>query len=442
VVKEQIDLAPLQIGEMLIGSLHHAWMINDSAMVNQIVADVAKMPNIEHVQIVTLDGSTKSDLRSGTIDPKTEESVGCIACHQFPSETRPQAVKFPKHGNPNMRIAQPIPNNAECQTCHEAENTHLGMILIDLALVDYDSILHIDLSVMVLGTITLLVSLYFLINRYVVQRIELFQEPLKNFAVGDFSSRIPMPNTISDEFSELAATFNGMMEQLEEQIDEKSRRQMLRQQAIADERNRIARELHDGLAQILTYINTKATAVRLMIRNGKTESAEKYLHHLEKASQGLLAEVRQTILGLKVTSQIDLNLDESLKVFTDQFHRLNGLPVDLDISADVKNFHWDVDTKIELSRIAQEALSNIHKHAAATKVQILVQFENGDLVMRAHDNGNGFNPESAKTTGKLSFGISSMEERARAIGATLVIQSKIGKGTELIVKVPHNGKTH
>ena len=84
----------------------------------------------------------------------------------------------------------------------------------------------------------------------------------------------------------------------------------MRQRAIVEERERIARELHDGMAQVLGYVHTKATAVRLLLGRQQTEAATAQLGQLEEAARGLFIDVREAILGLRMTSRGDLRLAE------------------------------------------------------------------------------------------------------------------------------------
>jgi signal transduction histidine kinase len=210
----------------------------------------------------------------------------------------------------------------------------------------------------------------------------------------------------------------------------------LQQSLIDDERQRIARELHDGLAQLLGYVSTKAMAVRLMLKNGQTEAAHQHLLQLEEAARELYVDVRQTILDLKMTGQSGAGLTATLKEFTAQFSRLSGLSVELAIAPAVESLSLTAEIELQLLRIVQEALTNVRKHASATKVWISLRISDGVLELRVSDDGQGFDPEHVPTTHWPHFGLSTMHERAKAIGAEFDLDSELGAGTRIMVRLP------
>jgi PAS domain S-box-containing protein len=208
------------------------------------------------------------------------------------------------------------------------------------------------------------------------------------------------------------------------------------QSLIDEERGRIARELHDGLAQLLGYVSTKAMAVRLMLKNRQTEAADQHLLQLEEAARELYVDVRQAILDLKMTGQSDAGLTATLKDFAAQFSRLSGLPVELAIAPAVESLSLTAETELQLLRIVQEALTNVRKHASATKVWISLRLNDGVLELTVSDDGQGFDPDHVPTTHWPHFGLSTMHERAEAIGAEFDLDSELGAGTRIMVRLP------
>jgi signal transduction histidine kinase len=210
-----------------------------------------------------------------------------------------------------------------------------------------------------------------------------------------------------------------------------------RQQVLIDqERARIARELHDGLAQLLGYVTTKAMAVRLMLDNGQTEAANQHLLQLEEAAREVFVDVRQAILDLRVTGQSAVGLSETLKDLTAQFSRLSGLPVDLDLDAGIESLSLTPETELHLLRIAQEALANARKHAEASRAWISLHLKKGVLELTVSDDGRGFDLDQVQTTVQPHFGVGSMRERAEAIGADFGLDSNPGTGTRVWVELP------
>jgi signal transduction histidine kinase len=227
-----------------------------------------------------------------------------------------------------------------------------------------------------------------------------------------------------------------MAEKLEYHTREQEERSKLRQRAIVEERERIARELHDGQAQLLGYVNTKAMAVRLMLKNRRIEAAERHLLQLEEAARGLFVEVREAILGLKMAGDDGAGLTAMLKEFTVQFTRLSGLPVELTFTPAVESLTLTAETELQLLRIVQESLTNVRKHASATKVQIRMQIDDDTMALTVSDNGQGFDPDRVRADHRPHFGLSTMRERAEAIGAAFSLDSRPGAGTHISVRLP------
>ncbi|MER3513125.1 MAG: histidine kinase, partial [Chloroflexota bacterium] len=174
-----------------------------------------------------------------------------------------------------------------------------------------------------------------------------------------------------------ATAFNRMADELERHMREERERSALRQRAIVEERERVARELHDGLAQLLGYVNTKAMAVRLMLKKRQMKAAEEHLLQLEEAARELFVDVREAILGLKASGQAGAGLSALLNEYAAQFSRLSSLPVQIEIAPDAASVQLAAEAELQLLRIVQEALTNVRKHAAATSVHIRVQRCNG-----------------------------------------------------------------
>jgi signal transduction histidine kinase len=210
-----------------------------------------------------------------------------------------------------------------------------------------------------------------------------------------------------------------------------------RQQLLIDEeRERIARELHDGLAQLLGYVTTKAMAVRLMLENGRAEAADQHLLQLEEAARELFVDVRQAILDLKTTGRSGGGLTETLKDFTAQFSRLSNVSVELALDPAVESLSLTPEVELQLLRIAQEALANVRKHASATRAWITLQIRDGVLELMVSDDGKGFEPEQVQTSHGSHFGVSTMRERAEAIDAEFDLDSEPGAGTRVRVRLP------
>jgi signal transduction histidine kinase len=429
----QMELTAYQLGEMLAGSLRHMMLTNDRARLDKVLADVGQMQSVDQVQILDLQGEVKADSQAGVAGTvRGLNDRGCVECHSLPPASMPRAIRLASAPEV-LRIGTPIVNDAACAGCHPASQAHLGMLLVDVSLADVDAYvlgnLKLDLGLSGLGTVLVTFGMYFLIHFLVVRRVEAFRRPMADFARGDFQARLATPLAPADELDDLARTFNRMADRLESHAREQELVSELRQEAVLEERDRIARELHDGLAQVLGYVNTKAMAVRLMLHRGQVAAAERNLRQLEEAARGLFTDVREAILGLRATAHAGAGLTASLRDFTEQFSRLSSLPVELVAEAQVEALILPADTELQLLRIVQEALANVRKHASARRAAVLLSKEDGVLDLTVCDDGVGFEPQRPRGDGRPHFGLTTMRERAEAIGAAFSVLSQCGEGT-------------
>jgi signal transduction histidine kinase len=420
--------------------LRYAMLTNDREILDQALVDITTMENVYQVQIIGLDGRVTAANNPEKVGMLWQfDDRGCIECHQFPAASRPYTTKL-SASNGMLRISKPIANDSNCAGCHVQPGPYLGVLLIDVSVIDIEQRLRhdlrVDLAISMLITLLVTIGVYLLIHWLVVRRVEAFRQPLAEFAAGDFTSRLPSSPAPTDELGELANIFNYMADELKRRAREREERRKLGQRVVAEERRRIARELHDGLAQLLGYVNTKAMAVRLMLQNRQMETAEQTLLQLEDAARGLFVDVREAIVDLKTPSQAEIGLNTTLKDYTAQFTRLNNLPVELTLSPAVENLSLAAETEQQLLRIVQESLTNVRKHAAATRVWVSLQTDGKVLEMMIGDDGKGFNPDHLQTKDRSHFGLTVMSERAKEIGAEFNLDSKPGAGTRVIVRLP------
>jgi two-component system NarL family sensor kinase len=200
------------------------------------------------------------------------------------------------------------------------------------------------------------------------------------------------------------------------------------ERARADERGRIARDVHDTLAQGLTAValHIEAGLSHLAPRN----QAQPPLRRALDAARQSLDEARRSIRSLRASPLENRPLGEALAALARQFTADTGVRVRLDIS-DVGALPPEVET--ELFRIASEALTNVRKHAAAREVSLRLEPARGRLRLTVADAGVGFRARGARARG---FGLSGIEDRARQVGGHARIRSAPGRGTTIAVTVP------
>jgi len=362
-----------------------------------------------------------------------------LECHVDPPESRPRTALLTTVSG-ILRIATPIDNEPACLGCHAESNRHLGVVLADVPLqalqqdLIYD--LETDLAISVGITLLVTIGVYLLVHQSVVRRVESFRPPLAAFAAGDLSARLPDQGRDPDELGQLAGAFNHMADDLERHAREQAERTKLRQRAIVEERDRIARELHDGIAQLLGFVNNKAMAVRLLLKKQQTAEANRQLQQLEEASRELFTDVREAILGLRTTDKTGAGLSDTLQDYTHQFSRLSGIAIELSIGPGVEGAELNAEAELQLLRIIQEALTNVRKHAATNRAAIVLQASEGILDLAITDHGAGFWPAAMEADPPQGFGLSTMRERAESIGATFELTSAPGEGTRISVHTP------
>ena len=438
-LESYITAFSLQISEIMTGSLKHAMLDNNPGMIDNVLTDVSAMDNVKRVQLINLDGEVKGSTHSEDINQIWKFSdPACWECHKYPGESRPQVAKL-SNSSGYLRVSSPIKNEPQCLSCHEEGINHLGVLIVDVSLVNLEEQLlnkiTRNLILSISAALFVATIAYFMIQILVVKRIEAMSSPIAALRAGYFNTRVPMRRRKLDELDELADGLNHMAAEIERHEQEQEKRTQVREKAISEERDRIARELHDGFSQLLSFINTKTSAVRLLLQNKQFGAAEKLLRQLEEATQNLFLDVREAILGLKISDQVGENLGIALKECTERFSRFSDLPVEMNLDPQVENLSIDAETELHLLRIVQESLTNIRKHARASEIQIDLKMNNGGLDLAVCDDGKGFDSKETELDGN-HFGLSTMHERATAIGAQINIWSEIGIGTCVKLQLP------
>ena len=198
--------------------------------------------------------------------------------------------------------------------------------------------------------------------------------------------------------------------------------------ARADERSRIARDVHDTLAQGFTAVGLHIEA-GLSHLEKRNEARPALRLALDAARQGL-DEARRSITSLRASPLENRSLAEALGALTRRFTGDTGIRVRTDV-ADVGPLPTEVES--ELFRIASEALTNVRKHARARDASLRLDMVRGRLRLVVSDAGAGFQARGSRRRG---FGLSGIEDRARAVGGRAVIRSAPGRGTTVTVTVP------
>lgn len=199
-------------------------------------------------------------------------------------------------------------------------------------------------------------------------------------------------------------------------------------QATLQERNRIARDIHDSLGHSLTALNIQLeTALKLWQSN--PEKAQQFLERAKRLGTQSLQEVRQSVSAMRSDPVQGRPLQDAIASLVEDLHRSTGISPDCSLLLE-RPLPAEVHTAVY--RIVQEALTNICKYASATEIQIQLQTTSDELYLTIWDNGSGFDVE-ANTTG---FGLQGMRERTLALGGQLSIDSALGAGCRITAHFP------
>ncbi len=206
--------------------------------------------------------------------------------------------------------------------------------------------------------------------------------------------------------------------------------------AVLQERERLAREMHDGMAQLLGYINTQTIAVRKLLMLQQHDQAREQLSQMEDVARDLYADVREGILGLRTVAVGQGGLLRSLRDYAEHYMHMSDVEVDIKATDDADCANLAPSAEVQLMRIVQEALTNVRKHAQATKASVEFRRVGNSLWVVIRDNGHGFTLGRLPSTGWPRFGLQTMRERAEAIGGSLSVESSPGQGTTVQVRIP------
>lgn len=204
----------------------------------------------------------------------------------------------------------------------------------------------------------------------------------------------------------------------------------LEYKTMMDERTRLAREIHDGLAQTLGFLKLKMAQMRNYLENGDYDRLGQTIPTCYETLSDAYQDARQAIDGLRISASSE-GFTGWVRQIIEEFKDYSGIRVNLS-EPDV-DLELPPEVSAQLIRIVQEALSNIRKHAHASCVDISCQKAGGDLLLEIHDDGCGFSPEDVR--GASQHGLRGMRERAELIGADFQVISRSQAGTTISIRL-------
>jgi signal transduction histidine kinase len=211
-------------------------------------------------------------------------------------------------------------------------------------------------------------------------------------------------------------------------ITERRRTEETLQEIRDSERRRIARDLHDGVLQDLSYTAAAIGLIMLEVEGTRLEEElQSTIDAVRRAAQGL----RDAVNDLRLEEERDRPFPELVESLVRRNRvRTPGCEITLEVEEGFPSTPLG-ETGTQVSRVVQEAITNARRHSGAQRVSVTLKLEGEDLVAEISDDGRGFGPETTP-----GVGLSSMRERAAIVGGKLVIESEAGRGTRVSLRAP------
>jgi nitrate/nitrite-specific signal transduction histidine kinase len=283
-----------------------------------------------------------------------------------------------------------------------------------------------NVVLVLLGTFFLLASRRYF-HRAIVLPVRQLAERASEIAKGDLSKTVPVTST--DEIGLLSHAFNLMAEQLKEHEEK------LKGLAILEERERLACELHDSLAQDLAFLRLKLIEAEGSLREDTHAEGKHVVKELFQIVDEAYQDLRESIYGLRALAL--KNNAGIVSVLTDYLHdfsEVRKIPVELKVDHP-EAIKFSPQVEIQFVRIIHEALTNIVKHARATKGRITIEADDNNATISIEDDGEGFSQDSVSENGH-HFGFETMRDRANSVGGKISINSTPKKGTVVTIRLP------
>ncbi len=215
--------------------------------------------------------------------------------------------------------------------------------------------------------------------------------------------------------------------------------------AVSEDRERLAREMHDSLAQVLGYLNVQIQAIQALLAAQKSEVAHARLARLIQVVQDAQTDVREYIMNVATTSLDNRDFETMLADYLQRYSETYDLVIEFETSGNEEDKELPPiapEVAVQLMRIVQEALANIRKHAAAEHVTVTLTHHARQTKITLVDDGRGFDPTAwlsnggRDAAGHVHFGLRVMRERAQAVGGSLTINAALGQGTRVTITMP------
>ncbi|MEU0269694.1 sensor histidine kinase [Nocardioides sp. NPDC006303] len=249
-----------------------------------------------------------------------------------------------------------------------------------------------------------------------------------NFGLASLMGRYSIHlDTVSQERAETIVRLENALAEnarLQEQLVAQSR-----QTGVRDERERLAREIHDTIAQSLAGVVAQLQAAE---GSADAQDVRRRVARATEMARTALVEARRSVQDLTPAELADAGLADAISTLVASWRDDHGVEASFVVVGDATALHSEVEAT--LLRIAQEALANVAKHASASRVGVTLTFDEADVILDVRDDGSGFDPAAPRRSS--SFGLGVMRERAQRLAGTFTLESAPGAGTAVSASIP------
>jgi signal transduction histidine kinase len=249
-----------------------------------------------------------------------------------------------------------------------------------------------------------------------------------NFGLASLMGRYSMHlDAVSQERADTIVRLENALAEnarLQEQLLAQSR-----QTGVRDERERLAREIHDTIAQSLAGVVAQLQAAE---GSADAQDVRRRVSRATEMARTALVEARRSVQDLTPAELADAGLADALSRLVTSWRDDHGVEASFVVVGDATALHSEVEAT--LLRIAQEALANVAKHASASRVGVTLTFDEADVILDVRDDGSGFDPTAPRRSS--SFGLGVMRERAQRLAGTFTLESAPGAGTAVSASIP------
>ncbi len=440
-------------GEVIESSLQHAMLESDFDEVQSLLDTVGSLHEFQVVYLLDTSGHVMfAPDGEGVGQRLNNQEPACQPCHRLPADKRPRSIVVTApSGERVFRSMHPIENDPACAQCHDPNERLLGLLLTDLSMAPLEEALRADLYEHLAWWVATVLMTVLVVNlvlsRFVLSRLEHLAVAVQRFGQ---DQRPPSAlDAHRDEIGQLASAFSTMAHQVHARGEENQRlSEDLRQQSAVrgellkrlitaqeDERQRIARELHDELGQGLTGLSLRVEALQRLV-SSDPDRLDDQIPPIKALITETTDRMYNLILDLRPSALDDLGLVVAVSSYAERL--LDGTGIVFHVHNELKSRRLPPAVETCLYRIFQEALTNVVRHAQAHRVEIALVERAGLLDASIEDDGCGFDPAVVKMNGTdhRGLGLLGIRERARQCGGQIDIVSQPGHYTRIEMRIP------